>query len=142
MKTKNCELIMTVKQMEDRDAWLKIRTSGIGGSDAGTIMGANPWKSPYQLWLEKTGQVEAEDIDDRKVRLQQVNNKIMAMMEDNEVGMTPAGARVTWKPQEGRTTIDRKKLAKDWPEAYEACKKVSKPIRVLRIKEADDNGND
>lgn len=65
MKTKNCELIMTVKQMEDRDAWLKIRTSGIGGSDAGTIMGSNPWKSPYQLWLEKTGQVEAEDISNK-----------------------------------------------------------------------------
>lgn len=324
-KFKNCTLILSVKDSQDHDKWLATRNLGIGGSDAGIIMGSNPWKSPYQLWLEKTGQVEpedisqkdsvywgtvleplvakrfseltgkkvercgtlqnneapwmlanidrlvlgesagleikttnafrsgewdgdklpdsyywqcqhymmctgqplwyiavliggqdfrwkevprcqedidelykrerafwtvnvqqhmmpdidgsqmtkealveqypgggsdvvdlpkemdlllamrsslTEDIDDRKVRLQQVNNKIMAMMEDNEVGMTPAGARVTWKPQAGRTTIDRKKLAKDWPEAYEACKKIGKPTRVLKIKEADDNGND
>lgn len=65
MRIQNCERVMTVNQMQDRDAWLKIRTSGIGGSDAGTIMGSNPWKSPYQLWLEKTGQVEAEDISNK-----------------------------------------------------------------------------
>ncbi|AVK98878.1 hypothetical protein FCT18_14580 [Lysinibacillus sphaericus] len=39
-----------------RDEWLDARRSGIGGSDAGTIMGFNPYKSAYQLFLEKTGQ--------------------------------------------------------------------------------------
>ncbi len=58
----DAELIMTVKQMENRDAWLKMRMAGIGGSDAGAIMGYNPWTSPFKLWLEKTGQVEPEDI--------------------------------------------------------------------------------
>ncbi|EGP5670200.1 endonuclease [Enterococcus faecium] len=37
--------------------WLEDRKKGIGGSDVGTILGLNKWKSPYQLWLEKTGQV-------------------------------------------------------------------------------------
>ena len=50
---------MTVEQMQDKEAWLKARNSGIGGSDAGIIVGLNKWKSPFQLWLEKTGQVEA-----------------------------------------------------------------------------------
>lgn len=58
----DAELIMTVKQMENRDAWLKMRMAGIGGSDAGAIMGYSPWSSPFKLWLEKTGQVEPEDI--------------------------------------------------------------------------------
>jgi putative phage-type endonuclease len=40
------------------DAWLAWRNSGIGGSDAPIIMGQSPWKSAYQLWLEKTGQAE------------------------------------------------------------------------------------
>ena len=31
------------------------RQKGIGGSDAGTAIGVNPWKSPYILYLEKTG---------------------------------------------------------------------------------------
>lgn len=62
----DAELIMTVKQMQDRNAWLKMRRMGIGGSDAGTIVGDNPWKSPYALWLEKTGQIVPEDISDKE----------------------------------------------------------------------------
>jgi putative phage-type endonuclease len=38
------------------------RTKYIGGSDAGSIAGLNPWKSEYQLWLEKTGQEEPADL--------------------------------------------------------------------------------
>lgn len=41
--------------------WLEDRRKGIGGSDVGTILGLNKWKSPYQLWLEKTGQVELDE---------------------------------------------------------------------------------
>ena len=56
------KLIMTVSQAQDHDAWLKVRNTGIGGSDAAAIMGLNPYKSPYELWLEKTGQAEAPDL--------------------------------------------------------------------------------
>lgn len=41
------------------------RNKYIGGSDAGTIMGVNPWKSAYTLWLEKTGQIEVPDISNK-----------------------------------------------------------------------------
>lgn len=37
--------------------WLFAR-AGIGGSDIGAIMGKSPWKSAYQLWAEKTGQID------------------------------------------------------------------------------------
>lgn len=42
------------------------RDKFIGGSDAGTILGVNPYKSAYTLWLEKTGQIEAPDISDNE----------------------------------------------------------------------------
>jgi len=45
------------------EQWLQNRRKGIGGSDVGTILGLNKWKSPYQLWLEKTGQIELEETD-------------------------------------------------------------------------------
>ncbi len=48
-----------------REEWLKARTQGIGGSDAGRIVGANPWKSARQLWREKTGATEPDDISDK-----------------------------------------------------------------------------
>jgi len=35
--------------------WFENRRSHIGGSDISIINGTNPWKSPYTLWLEKTG---------------------------------------------------------------------------------------
>lgn len=62
----NTKLIMTVEEMQDRKKWESMRNIGIGGSDASTIAGINRWKSPYQLWLEKTGQVEPEDISDNE----------------------------------------------------------------------------
>lgn len=60
------KLIMTVAEMQDRQAWLDKRGLGIGGSDAGVIVGVNKWKQPYQLWLEKTGQVEQTDLSDNE----------------------------------------------------------------------------
>ncbi|MGM0341628.1 YqaJ viral recombinase family protein [Enterococcus sp. AZ007] len=45
------------------EEWLQDRQKGIGGSDVATILGLNKWKSPFQLWLEKTGQVEIEETD-------------------------------------------------------------------------------
>ena len=57
-----CDLIMTAGTMEaDRAKWLEVRRGSIGGSDAAVILGLSPWKSPYQLWLEKTGQIGEED---------------------------------------------------------------------------------
>lgn len=41
--------------------WLQERTKGIGGSDASIILGLNKYKTPFELWLEKTGQSHLED---------------------------------------------------------------------------------
>ena len=38
----------------------------IGGSDVGTILGTNPYKSPFTLWCEKTGRIIPEDISDKE----------------------------------------------------------------------------
>ena len=45
----------------DRDEWLAIRRQYIGGSDAGSIVGMNPYKSAYTLWAEKTGKAPEFD---------------------------------------------------------------------------------
>jgi len=37
--------------------WLEYRKLGVGGSDASVICGANKYKSPIELWMEKTGQL-------------------------------------------------------------------------------------
>lgn len=47
-----------------RDAWLELRRAGVGGSDVGSLVGVNRYKSAYQVWLEKTGRLADEDLSD------------------------------------------------------------------------------
>lgn len=42
---------------KDREEWLSLRRNFIGGSDAGAVVGLNPYKSAYTLWAEKTGKI-------------------------------------------------------------------------------------
>ena len=44
-----------------RKEWLQWRSKGIGGSDVSVIAGVNNFRSIYQLWQEKTEQVEIEE---------------------------------------------------------------------------------
>lgn len=49
----------------DRKSWLAARRQGLGGSDAGAAIGANKYKSNVELWREKAGLTEPEDISDK-----------------------------------------------------------------------------
>jgi len=42
------------------------RKGYIGGSDIAAVMGLSRWKTPLQLWAEKTGEVEPEDISGKE----------------------------------------------------------------------------
>lgn len=37
----------------NNESWHQWRRAGIGSSDAATIMGVSPWRTPYQVWQEK-----------------------------------------------------------------------------------------
>lgn len=41
---------------QNTQEWEQFRQQKIGASDAPIIMEVSPWKTPFQLWLEKTGQ--------------------------------------------------------------------------------------
>lgn len=49
--------MIPVDQEKRHDEWLAIRRGYIGGSDAGAIIGMNPYASAFSVWAEKTGQV-------------------------------------------------------------------------------------
>jgi putative phage-type endonuclease len=44
--------------------WLELRKQGIGGSDIGTIIGANPYESAYTLWHKRLGLIPESDLSD------------------------------------------------------------------------------
>lgn len=65
----------------------KGRNTFIGGSDVGTIMGVNPYKSAYELYLEKTEQIERENIDDKlQIKLGHKMEQIVAELYEEETG--------------------------------------------------------
>lgn len=37
-----------------REEWLKVRKLGLGGSDMSAVLGVNNWRSPLDVWLDKT----------------------------------------------------------------------------------------
>jgi putative phage-type endonuclease len=49
--------MLTKEQLEARK---------IGGSDVATILGLNPWKTAAELWLEKRGETEPDDLSENE----------------------------------------------------------------------------
>ena len=47
--------------------WLALRKTGIGGSDAGTVCGLNPYSSPMKLFCDKTSE-DLQELDNEAVR--------------------------------------------------------------------------
>jgi putative phage-type endonuclease len=46
---------------KDRAEWLEHRKGGIGSSEVASILGINPFETPYQLWRRKMGLDEPKD---------------------------------------------------------------------------------
>jgi putative phage-type endonuclease len=45
----------TIIRPKDRAEWLEHRKDGIGSSEVASILGLNPYQTPYQLWRRKKG---------------------------------------------------------------------------------------
>lgn len=43
------------------EEWLEHRQKSIGGSDAASIIGLNPWSSPYAVWADKLGKTPPKE---------------------------------------------------------------------------------
>lgn len=69
------------------DEWLLDRRRGIGGSDVSTILGLNKWKSAYQLWLEKTGQVELDHTNSEPAYWGNVLEEVVAKEFQERTGL-------------------------------------------------------
>lgn len=67
MKTDEAELFDAeyVCSTEDREAWLLHRMTGLGGSDAGAVLGVSPWSTPYTTWADKC-MGQSQDLSDNE----------------------------------------------------------------------------
>lgn len=60
------ESYVVLGDSKDRAAWLMLRALGIGASEAATAMGLNRWKSPFELYAEKVGDLKPADLSDNE----------------------------------------------------------------------------
>lgn len=63
---RNLKKISTLNM--SREEWLEHRRKSIGGSDAASIIGLNPWCSPYAVWADKLGRIPPKE-DNEAMRL-------------------------------------------------------------------------
>ena len=64
----NSKLIKVSTLNMSREEWLVERQKSIGGSDAPSIIGLNPWSSPYTVWADKLGKIPPKE-DNEAMRL-------------------------------------------------------------------------
>ena len=61
----------------ERTEFLERRKSGIGGSDVAAVLGVSKWKTPYQLWLDKTSDT-VEEKESELLHFGQVLEQVIA----------------------------------------------------------------
>lgn len=76
---------INIKQFS-REEWLQERQSGLGGSDAGTILGVNKWKSKTQLFFEKRNPELRQEIDNEYIYWGNVLEDVVAKEFENRTG--------------------------------------------------------
>ena len=67
--------------------WLKSREGGIGSSEVATVLGVNPYDTPYQLWLRKTGRVPVVEEQNNLMRMGHILEDAIARLCAEEVGL-------------------------------------------------------
>jgi len=45
---------VVVLKRASRRVWLRHRSQGLGGTDVAAVLGLSPWRTPLQVWLDKT----------------------------------------------------------------------------------------
>lgn len=61
-----------------REEWLEVRRIGLGGSDMAAVLGYSKWRSPLDVWLDKTGRTEPETEENDFIHFGNVLEPIVA----------------------------------------------------------------
>lgn len=68
------------------EEWLRYRRLGIGGSDASTILGINPYNSILRLWEDKTGRYPVEEAENESMHFGHVMEPIIRKEFERRTG--------------------------------------------------------
>ena len=91
----NAIKVAAVKDLS-HDQWLQLRRSGIGGSDAATIVGLNPYSSKLTLYADKKG-ILPEKEDTERMRLGRDLEEYVAQRFCEETGKKVKRSGYMWR---------------------------------------------
>lgn len=77
--------MIEILKPQTHEEWLQLRATGIGSSDVGTILGVNPFDTPFQLWLRKTGKAKPKE-ENFAMRLGHILEPAVAELYEQESG--------------------------------------------------------
>ena len=60
----DANIVFETKDMT-REEWLEARKSGIGGSDAASVLGLNPYKSSVSVFMEKLDYIHGVSMSEK-----------------------------------------------------------------------------
>ncbi len=98
-----------------RQEWLWNRKKGLGGSDASAILGFNPWKSAFELYIDKTSDY-VEEIDNEAIHWGNVLEDVVAQEFTRRTGKKVRRRNQTFKHPEHPfmiANIDRDVVGED-----------------------------
>jgi len=103
----------------DRAAWLAARKRGVGASEAAAVLGLNPYCSPLEVYLRKTG--ELPDV---------AENAAMRWGTKLEEAIAQAYTEETGEPVEAQPLV----RSDEWPWMFATVDRLSAGGRVVEIK--------
>lgn len=74
-------------RMESDEDWLEFRNKGVGGSEVSAIMGITKYRTPVEVWMEKTGRKEPTDLSDKEAV--EWGNRLEAIIREKFAEMHP-----------------------------------------------------
>lgn len=119
-------LVSTVEL--EKDDWLRYRKKGITGTDAGAIVGLNPYKSSFAVYQDKISE-EIEDFDNEAMRQGRDFEEYVAKRFEEETGFKVRRANAIFQNEEHPVMLaDFDRLISGLPMGRRAgleCKTVS-----------------
>lgn len=81
----------------DRDGFLRLHQEKIGASEVAIVCGLSPYKTPFQLWCEKTGKIKKQDSDNDFTWLGTKMEGVIAELFERRTGLAllPANHCIT-----------------------------------------------
>lgn len=113
--------------MESHYEWLKERQKGIGGSDVGAILGVNPYKTAYDVWMEKISPEPIEIEDNQSMKAGRMLEKAVADWFAEETGMSVSESETIHHPEKPYliANIDRLLTNENGEKGILECKTAS-----------------